>query len=527
MPIQKIIRQLEKLIDIGIALSSEKDMSKLLEKILLGAKSITNADGGTLFLKHGDVVTMEIFQSDSLGIFFNDCANDFMDKPSVPLYLKNGEPNFHNVASYSYHNGKTVNIHDAYDTAHFDFSGTKAFDRKNHYHSQSFLAIPLKDYQSETIGVLQLINAIDPLTKKIVDFDPVSQRFVEALASQAATVLSKQELIADLEDMFESMIKLIATAIDEKSPYTGEHCRRVPELTMMLAEAAHNTDTGYLRDFQLNDADRYELTVAGWLHDCGKITSPEYVIDKATKLETIFDRIHLLETRFELLKRDQEISLLKQQLTERQGNDQLSAQRQHSLESNIAQLNDDFAFIKHCNIGGEFMSEADSERLHSLKTINWVLSEVTMPLVSDEEFYNLSITKGTLTTEERQIINHHINATISMLETIKFPKHLQKVTEYAGGHHERMDGKGYPNGLTREQMSIPARVMAIADIFEALTAKDRPYKIAKTLSEALAILKQMKEDNHIDPDLYDAFIAHKIYKIYGEKFLDEQQIDIE
>ena len=266
MHIQKIIRQLEKLIDIGIALSSEKDTSRLLEKILLGAKSITDADGGTLFLKHGDVVIMEIFQSDRLGIFFNDCANDFMDKPSVPLYLKNSEPNLHNVVSYSYHNDKTVNIHDAYDTVHFDFSGTKEFDQKNHYHSQSFLAIPLKDHQGETLGVLQLINAIDPLTKEIIDFDPVSQRFVEALASQAATVLTKQELITDLEDMFESMIKLIATAIDEKSPYTGKHCRRVPELTMMLAEAAHNTDTGYLRDFQLNDADRYELTVAGWLH---------------------------------------------------------------------------------------------------------------------------------------------------------------------------------------------------------------------------------------------------------------------
>ena len=525
MHIQKIIRQLEKLIDIGIALSSEKDTSRLLEKILLGAKSITDADGGTLFLKHGDVVIMEIFQSDRLGIFFNDCANDFMDKPSVPLYLKNGEPNLHNVVSYSYHNDKTVNIHDAYDIAHFDFSGTKEFDQENHYHSQSFLAIPLKDHQGETLGVLQLINAIDPLTKEIIDFDPISQRFAEALASQAATVLTKQELITDLEDMFESMIKLIATAIDEKSPYTGKHCRRVPELTMMLAEAAHNTDYGYLQDFQLNDADRYELKVAGWLHDCGKVTTPEHIIDKATKLETIFDRVHLLETRFEVIKRDQEITLLKQQLAELQGNDSLSPQRQATLDASTTYLNDEFAFIKHCNIGGEFMSEADIQRLQSLKTINWVLNNVNTPLLSDEELHNLSITKGTLTAEERKIINNHINTTIAMLEAVKFPKHLQKVTEYAGGHHERMDGKGYPKGLVREQMSIPARVMAIADIFEALTAKDRPYKQGKTLSEALAILEKMKMDNHIDPDLHDAFIAHKIYKTYADMFLDEQQID--
>jgi HD-GYP domain-containing protein (c-di-GMP phosphodiesterase class II) len=527
MTTQKIIHQLEQLIDIGIALSAEKDTSRLLEKILLGAKSITHADGGSLFLTHNNLMTIEIFQSDSLGIFFNDCDNNFLDKPSVPLYLKNGKPNLHNVVSYSYHNDRTVNIHDAYDTDNFDFSGTKEFDRKNRYRSKSFLSVPLKNHQSETIGVLQLINALDPVTQEIVDFDPVSERLTEALASQTATVLTKQALITDLENMFESMIKLVATAIDEKSPYTGGHCRRVPELTMMIAEAAHNTDHGYLRDFQLNEADRYELTIASWLHDCGKITSPEYVIDKATKLETIFDRIYLVETRFEVIKRDQEIALLKQQLAECQGNDSLSTPRQDVLQAYITQLNEDFAFIKHCNIGGEFMTEADTQRLQSLKTLNWRLNNVDTPLITDEELYNLAISRGTLTAEERKIINNHINATIDMLKAIKFPKHLQKVTEYAGGHHERVDGRGYPNGLTREQMSIPARVMAIADIFEALTAKDRPYKKGKKLSEALAILKKMKEDNHIDPDLYDAFIAHKVYKTYAKMFLDDFQIDID
>jgi HD-GYP domain-containing protein (c-di-GMP phosphodiesterase class II) len=522
---QKIIHQLEKLIDIGIGLSAEKDTAQLLEKIVLGAKSITYADGGSLFLKQDDIMAITIFQSDSLGLFFNDCNSDFMDRPTVPLYLKNGEPNLHNVVSYAYHKDEAVNINDAYDTVNFDFSGTKKFDKENGYRSKSFLAIPLKNHLGETIGVLQLINALDSITTKIINFNPISQRVTEALASQAAAVLTKQALINDLEAMFESMIKLIATAIDKKSPYTGEHCRRVPELTMMLAEAAHNTDYGYLQDFQLNDADRYELKVAGWLHDCGKVTTPEHIIDKATKLETIFDRVHLLETRLEVIKRDQEITLLKQQLAELQGNDSLSPQRQATLDASTTYLNDEFAFIKHCNIGGEFMSEADIQRLQSLKAINWVLNNVNTPLLSDEELYNLSITKGTLTAEERKIINNHINTTIAMLEAVKFPKHLQKVTEYAGGHHERMDGKGYPKGLVREQMSIPARVMAIADIFEALTAKDRPYKQGKTLSEALAILEKMKMDNHIDPDLHDAFIAHKIYKTYADMFLDEQQID--
>jgi len=524
--IQKIVGQVEKLTEIGIALSSEKDTSQLLEKILLGAKSITNSDGGTIYRVDGNTIKIEIIRSDSLGISLGGGGNS-INIPNIPLYGENGEPNLKNVVCYSYHNNKTINIADAYDASVFDFTGTKAFDKKNNYRSKSFLSIPLTNHQAEIIGILQLINAIDPETKEIIQFDSVSQRFAEALASQAATVLTKQQLITDLENMFESLIKLIATAVDEKSPYTGGHCRRVPELASMLTEAAHDTDHGYLRDFKLSDADRYELNIASWLHDCGKIITPTHVIDKATKLETIFDRIHLLETRFEVLKRDQEIAYLKQQITELQNNKAPSPELEQSFQANIDHLDNTLAFIRCCNTGGEAMSNEDIARLESLQKQTWLLNNAEVPVLSDEEVYNLSIFRGTLTAEERTIINNHINLTISMLEAIKFPKHLQNVVEYAGGHHERMDGKGYPNGLSREQMSIPARAMAIADVFEALTAKDRPYKPGKTISEALFILKKMKEEGHIDPDLHDAFIEQKIYKKYAEKFLDDFQIDID
>ncbi|MCF7967258.1 MAG: HD domain-containing protein [Methylobacter tundripaludum] len=523
---QKIIEQVEKLTDIGIALSSEKDTMQLLEKILVGAKSITHSDGGTIYRVDGDTIKIEIIRSDSLGICLGGEGNA-INIPNIPLYGENGEPNLKNVVCYSYHNNKTINIEDAYDAVNFDFTGTKAFDKQNNYRSKSFLSIPLTNHQGEIIGILQLINALDPVTKEIIKFDSVSQRFAEALASQAATVLTKQQLITELENMFESLVKLIATAVDEKSPYTGGHCRRVPELTSMLTEAAHDTDYGYLQDFKLSEADRYELTIASWLHDCGKIITPEHVIDKATKLETIFDRIHLLETRFEVLKRDQEIAYLKQQLADQQVNKAPSPELEQNFQAGIRQLNDDLAFIRRCNTGGEAMSDGDIARLQSLQKLRWSLNNADAPLLSDEEVYNLSIFRGTLTSEERHIINNHINVTISMLEAIKFPKHLQNVVEIAGGHHERMDGKGYPKGLNREEMSIQARAMAIADVFEALTAKDRPYKAGKKLSEALSILKKMKEEQHIDPDLYDAFIEQKIYKKYAEKFLDDFQIDID
>jgi len=524
---QDINYQLEQLIKIGVSLSSEMNTDLLLEMILAGAKQISNADGGTLYRIYGNAIKMEIVHSDSLGIKFGGSSGIPVNMPDIPLYLEDGSPNLTNVVSCSIHSNKTINIADAYNDKSFDFSGTKAFDLKNSYHSKSFLAVPMKNHEGDIIGILQLINCIDKFDQSVTRFDAISQHITEALASQAATVLTKQHLIADLENLFESIVELVATAIDNKSPVTGGHCRRVPDLTMMIAEAAHNTHEGYLRDFVMTDADRYELKIAGWLHDCGKITTPEFVLDKATKLETVIDRIKLIETRFEVLKRDQEIALLKQQLHAAKTGAEVADDVEQAYLAAIAQINADLDFIRQANTGGEFMSPDDQERVNAFRQKTWCLQGEELPLLSDDEIYNLNIAKGTLNAEERAIINHHIVATIAMLDKITFPKHLQRVPEYAGGHHEKMDGSGYPKGLRREQMSIQARTMAIADIFEALTAKDRPYKTGKKLSEALAILKKMKETNHIDPDLYDAFIKQKIYKRYAEQFLDAYQNDVD
>lgn len=520
---EKIAQQLEELINIGIAVSSETDTAKLLDSIVYGAKSITGADGGTLYLVKKNSIQMEIVQSSSLEISLNRTSNHTINMPEIPLYLQDGSRNLSNVVSCVYHNNQTINIRDAYHDQQFDFSGTKVFDQKNRYRSQSFLAVPMRNHEGDTIGILQLINAIDRHSGEIIVFDAVAQRFTEALASQAATVLTKQYLIDGLESMFETLIKLIATAIDEASPYTGGHCRRLPELTMMIAEAAHDTHEGYLKDFMMTDKDRYELTIAGWLHDCGKITTPVYVIDKATKLETIFDRIALVETRFEILKRDAEIEMLKNCITHPDRRAQFEAELQQKLE----QLEAEQLFIQKANKGGEFMSVEDQQRIIAIgkRTLNDGNQDVT--LLTENEIYNLNIPRGTLTPEERQVINQHIVTTIAMLDKIPFPKHLKHVPEYACGHHERMDGKGYPNKLTREQMSIQARAMAIADIFEALTAKDRPYKEPKKLSEALFILGKMKDDQHIDPDLHAAFINKKVYLKYAQEFLDPDQIDID
>lgn len=525
---QELLKRLERLNAIGVALSAERDNKRLLEMILLGAKEITNADGGTLYtITEDHRLRFEIMRTQTLGILMGGTTGKEIPFPPLPLYLEDGSPNLNMVAAYAVLKECTVNIADAYEAEGFDFSGTRKFDQSTGYRSKSFLTIPMKNHENEIIGVLQLINAIDPDTGEIIAFSRENQQLVESLASQAAVAMTNQNLIEGLKNLFEAFIELIADAIDEKSPYTGGHCQRVPELTMMLADAACKARTGPLKDFSLNEKEIYELRIAAWLHDCGKVTTPESVMDKPTKLSMIFDRIHLLDQRFELLKQQAECDMLKKQLTAMKSGKKVDASAmEQELEVFRQQLDADRDFLRNANYGSEYMTPEQQERVRSIAAYPFRDAEGnTVHFLSEHEVYNLNIVRGTLTQEERNIINNHITVTIHMLESLPYPKDLKRVPEYAGGHHERMDGKGYPRGLTRAQMSVPARIMGIADIFEALTSRDRPYKKAKTLSESLHILGKMKLDNHIDPDLFDLFIREKLYLRYAEQFLEPEQID--
>ncbi|HWT27945.1 MAG TPA: HD domain-containing phosphohydrolase [Methylophilaceae bacterium] len=524
---QILLSRLERLNAIGVALSAERNNKRLLEMILLGAKEITNADGGTLYTVTEDQqLKFEIMRTQTLDIAMGGTTGKDIPFPPLPLYTQDGSPNLNMVAAYCVLNDRTVNIEDAYEAAGFDFSGTRKFDQNTGYRSKSFLTIPMKNHENEIIGVLQLINAIDPDSGEIIAFSKANQQLVESLASQAAVALTNYNLIEGLKNLFEAFIELIADAIDEKSPYTGGHCRRVPELTMMLADAACRAERGPLADFRMTDKEIYELRIAAWLHDCGKVTTPEHVMDKPTKLSTIYDRIHLVEQRFELLRSQAECDMLRRQLRAlREGRPQDAERLQIEFDAFCQQLQADRAFLQQANIGGEYMTPEHKQRVDEIATYQLESGGKQVPFLSEDEVYNLKIERGTLTPEERTVINNHIVVTIHMLESLPYPKDLKRVPEYAGGHHERMDGKGYPRGLRREEMSVPARVMGIADIFEALTSRDRPYKKAKTLSESLHILGKMKLDNHVDPDLFDIFIREKIYQRYAEMFLEPEQID--
>jgi len=526
------LQRYELLHRIGVALSAETNKNRLVETILLEAKMLTNADGGTLYLRtEADTLRFEMMHTDTLGIALGGTTGRPIDLPPLPMIDPiTGAPNHKNVATCAAHNRATVNVVDAYDDARFDFSGTRAFDASNGYRSQSFLTVPLVNNEGRVSGVLQLINARDRATGATKPFPADEQAIVEALASQAAVALDNQMLLQGQKDLLEAFIKLIAAAIDAKSPYTGGHCERVPILTEMLAREACAAAEGPLAEFNLDDEQWYELRIAAWLHDCGKVTTPVHVMDKATKLETIADRIETVKARVEVLIREAEVAYwrgcaalgadLAPEAREA-GQAQLAAAR----DAEVAQLRDDLAFLSRANIGGEFLAEADKARIRAIGARPYVQGGEARTLLDDEELANLCISRGTLTEEERIIINGHMVQTIRMLEALPFPRNLRRVPEYAGGHHEKMDGTGYPKGLWAGDMSIPARIMAVADVFEALTAQDRPYKRGKPLSETMKIMAWMKRDNHLDPELLDLFVRSGVYRRYAAQFLPPELID--
>ncbi|HSC75593.1 MAG TPA: HD domain-containing phosphohydrolase [Pseudomonadales bacterium] len=513
--------------DLLIELSSEPNTRALIERILREAKLLTNADGGTLYLLKDDLqsprLEFALVLNDTLNINMGGSTGDAVTLPPVPLYLKDGNENHNNVATCAALQRKVINIKNAYADSTFDFSGTRAFDQQTGYQSRSFLAVPLLNHENDVVGVLQLINARNPGAQAVVAFSERSESLVAALASYAAIALTNLILVQELKNLLDAFIRCIAQAIDAKSRHTSAHCQKVPLLMELIAQAANDDDTVF-RDFSLNDDEWYELRVAAWLHDCGKLATPDSVLDKSTKLHLMRDGIEAINVRFSSL-RQQKLAGFYQAVAE---NPAQRSALQATLDRELAQLESDRQFIITANKGGEFMALESKLRVQEIANVQWLDADnQPQKLLTDEEVYNLCIERGTLTSEERGVINNHMAVTINMLESLPFPKKLRRVPEYAGGHHEKMDGTGFPRGLKREQMSLPARMMSIADIFEALTARDRPYKPPMKISQALSILKKMRQDNHIDPDLFELFVRSRVWEKYAQSSLLPDQLDVE
>lgn len=502
----------EDIMKINLSLSSETNKNRLFEKILTLTRKLTSADAGTLYIKSKDEKRLEfkVVENQSMNIFMGG-TKDNLNWDSLPLYLKDGSVNDNMVAIESAIDKKIINIKDVYTANDHKFEGTKKFDNSTGYRSKSMLVIPLINHDDEVIGVLQLINKIK--NNEIIEFDKLDEKIIKSLASQAAMALTNSQLISSLEEFINSFVSTIAKAVDAKSPYTRDHIGKVEKIALLLAKAINDDDKTY-KDINYKENDYKQIGLAAWIHDIGKISMPEHILDKATKLEKIIDRIELVEQKFELLKKDKEIEFLKQIITKEE------------FENKIKELDKNLNFIKQINIGSEFMEDEVIEKIKEISKLTYIYKGVESPILSSDEIDNLSIKKGTLTKDEIEIIKGHAKLSLDMISGLPFPKKYKDVLNIACNHHEKLNGQGYPRGLNAKNISLEDRIMILADIFEALTASGRPYKKAMKLSEVQKILSIMVNRGELDSQLIEFFFNHKILKEYCNEELKQEQIDI-
>lgn len=546
-------RNLNAILELNDLILSEENHSDVVEKIMDTAADMCDADGYFFYNVNDEkFLTLSYCVNKSLKIHRQGSEN-LVYAPTIFLpESKNKEQR--SIAESCFFTKEIINLNNIYANTQYDNSFFAEFDESNDYSTVSILSFPIMTRKGYIVGIAQFINPRDE-SGRTLTFTQDVQAGTISVCNLIGILLENKTLTEAYGQLLESFIEVLARAIDAKSPYTGAHCQRVPVIARLLATAAVQADSGPLKDFEMSPDDWYTLHIASWLHDCGKVTTPEYIVDKATKLETIYNRIHEIRNRFEILRRDAHIDYLKKRLKNMDTQEHLQAEFVHKVK----QLEKDYDFIARCNIGDNELTQQDITELERIsritfmryfsrmKGLSWAERDHIKDVEANDkpnlenllqnredhlfdkynrgELYNLEVKRGTINKEEREKINEHIVVTIDMLKALPFPKELSKVVEYAGAHHERIDGKGYPNGLTGNQMSIPAKIMAIADIFEALTANDRPYKEPKKLSEVLKIMQGMKNNGHIDPDLYKVFITSQVYMDYAEQYISPEQID--
>lgn len=523
-------RHVHRLTEIGLALSGEQNRDRLLEMIVELARSLTHADAGTLYIVDEERTHLNfvVLQNDTMNTRMGGTSGNAITLPPVKLYSEDGQPNHANVSSYAALTGQFVNIPDVYCAEGFDFTGPRRYDAATGYRSQSMLVMPMQNHENEVIGVLQLLNAKDK-AGVVREFSDEGLESVRSLATQAAVALTNTQLIAGLKALLYSFMQSIAAAIDAKSPYTRGHIDRVVDLTERIAQAVNAQAEGPYAAVHFGPDELEELKLAAWMHDVGKITTPVHVVDKGTKLETIIDRIEIIRIRFRYIGKAMQAQLL-EKLLELAGS---GASRQdmfavtEEMETRRQELEADLAFVEGCNQPGEFMSDERIARVKDIAARTYEENGEQKPWLTENEVENLCIRKGSLTDAERKIIEDHTVVTLDMLGRLPFPKRLKRVPEFAGGHHEKLDGTGYPNRLTAEQLPLQARILAVADVFEALTARDRPYKAPMKLSQALKILGFMCKDKHIDAEVFQLLKDSGLVREYAQAHLDAEQNDLD
>lgn len=515
------VKHINRLTRIGESLSSESDLDRIFDMILEEGIDFTHADGATIYKvsDDGQFLDFAIIYNATLNMRLGGKRNPTTWANRIPLYDAEGKPILRYIVTNAFHSKTSTNFADVYEAKDYDISGTLDFDSKSNYRCKSMITIPLKNHEDEVLGVIQFINAMDK-DKNITPFTPEHRSMLSSLASQAAIALSNRKLIESLESLLNQFIRSIAGAIERKSKYSGDHITRVATLTEMLAARINEADPRYFGGRKFNEIELKELSMAGWMHDVGKIVTPEYIMDKSTKLETIIDRVEMVMLRFDKL--ELALDLLQHKLAPEEFTKFLQDNISNQLHANNYHefIETSKAFIKKLNFGEEFVAEEDLKHVEELSTINFEYEGKQYYLFSEDEKRNLMISgRGTFTREEFQIMKDHVSITWEMLSKLTFPKKFKNVAIYASSHHEALNGKGYPRGLTADQLPLQSRIIAVADIFEALTASDRPYKKAKTLTESLTIMAFMVKDGHLDKDIVDYFLDSGLYKEYAEKYM--------
>ena len=506
--------QIKKLSDIGRALSGVYDLNTLLEMIVDQARNFTNADAGTLYIVEDSTLRFQIVQNDSLKIRMGGKTGETIPFPAVELKESN-------VSAFVALKGVSVNIPDVYDTDLFDFTGPKKFDQSTGYRSQSMLVVPMRNHDNDVIGVLQLLNATNPTTNQVISFSQDYENLCESLASQAAVSITNAKLISNMTELFEAFVKVMATAIDEKSPVTGGHIRRVADLTLTMADVIHNSKEGAYKDITFTPDQIYELRIAAYMHDIGKVTSPVEIVEKAKKLQTIFDRIQYIRLRMAYIS--QKLVLEGQSKKIELLQNGYSPEKLDALETDthnkLEEIKEIREFINKCNEPGEFLEDETLERLKEISKKTYIDDEgEQQPFLTEDELLNLSIRRGSITEAERKKMQDHAAVTLRMLKQIPFTKKLKNIPDFAGAHHEFINGKGYPLGLKGDEIPFEGKLMAVADIAEALTASDRPYKKAMPLETVHRILRSMAEKEELDNGLVELFIEKGVYKLYQETY---------
>ncbi|MFQ5709485.1 MAG: HD-GYP domain-containing protein [bacterium] len=495
--------QIRKLNAIGIALSSEHDLNKLLELIVTQARNFTSADGGSLYIKEKDKLNFIVAQTQSLE------HNGGSKQPFKSFYLPLTKES---VAGYVAVTGEVLNIKDVYHIPPtVQYRVNKEFDKKTGYRSKSMLVVPMRDHNDEIIGVLQLINSLNS-HNEVIDFKPEYEALILSLASQAAVAIRNATLIEDIKNLFKALVRYSARAIDARSPHTAGHSGRVAKYSIRIARAINEETEGRLGKIFFTAEEIEEFRMAAWLHDIGKIGVRESVLEKSTKLTE--DQIEVIAERFEGVKNAircrtalAKIGMLK----EGQNCETALQELEEKAQEQLRQIDAHLAFIRRINVPG-FLNEEDREKLKSIAEMTFQNSRgEECYYLTPKEYENLSIIKGNLTESEYKEIQSHVVQTLSILKKIPFTKELQNIPQHAAGHHEYLNGTGYPFGLKGDEITLQSRIMCIADIYDALSSPDRPYKKAIPLEKTLDILRAEVEAGKLDGDIVELFIRKKLY----------------